>query len=85
MRLFLGKIAAEVSDRLGGKVVQQVGVFVVADVVEIDQGTHQVIIEASFLRDISRKVQRLLFVGPEVLDEDVMFAGLVVNRTTDPA
>ena len=39
--------------QLRGKIVEQVGVLVVRDVVEIDQSSHQVIFQPKFLLHIA--------------------------------
>ena len=70
-RIVLVQIRPEVRYDLTGQVVQQLGVVVIGDVVEVDQAADQVVLQPLLRRDASRGADPLLLIGPQVLDEQI--------------
>jgi hypothetical protein len=75
----LGKVRTKVPDQLPGKVIQQVSVFVVVDVIKIDEAPDSVIFQPLFWLHLSAKAQRLLLMRPKVVDEQIPIRRLVVD------
>ena len=48
-RVFLGKIAFEMLHRLRGQIIEQIGMIVVRNIIEIHQAAHHVILQPRFL------------------------------------
>ena len=67
------------SDQLACKVIQQVGVFVVADVIKINESPNEIILEPLLRLHPSTKTQRLLLMSPKMLDQQIPFDWLVVD------
>src|SRR5262245_509885 len=67
------------SDHMSGEVVKQIGLFVVGDVVEIDQCAHQVILEPLFGARLSVYCKCLSLRRAQALNENVTFDRLKVN------
>jgi hypothetical protein len=69
------QVGAKMRHGLTGKLVEQIGLVVVRDVVEIDQGAYEVVLQPIFFEGRLAGHELLAMIALEVLDED-----LVVNR-----
>ena len=70
------QVGAQVGHDLPGQLVEQLGVIVVGDVVEIDEPAHQVVLRLLLGDDTGPAHQAVLFAAVQLLDEDLVVHGL---------
>ena len=70
-RVLFGKVAAQMLHQLAGEVIKQVGVVVVANVVEVNQRPDEVIFGPGFLHLAAEVLQKLLLGGAQMLNQQL--------------
>ena len=67
------------SDQLAGKVIQQIGVFVVTDVIKIDESPDEIVLEPLLRLHPSTEAQGLLLMSSKMLNQEVPVRRLVMD------